>query len=287
LKGRRRMNRQRNTIASTLATLGLAILVLGGCASTKGGGGGASPAPDVSAPAAKKASARDEVGANGLPTPAALLARYVDAIGGEKALRQHQSSTRKGKMAIAAMGMEGSTTTRAAAPDKIAMNIETGMGAMNQGYNGEIGWSDNPMTGAQVLDGDQLATMKQQADYYMPLNYPKHFSTMETVEETDFGGTPAYKVRVVNSTGREASHYFAKDSGLLLGIQGIQAGPMGESEVKISFQEYKDFGGVKMPAKTMLDVAGMQIEQTVETVTFDDVEATAFEPPEAVKALKK
>ena len=73
----------------------------------------------------------------------------------------------------------------AAAPDKMVMNIETGMGAMNQGYNGEIGWSDNPMTGAQLLDGDQLAGMKLQADFYAPLNYSKHFTAMETLEETD------------------------------------------------------------------------------------------------------
>jgi hypothetical protein len=279
------MDRQRNTVATTLATLCLAILVLGGCASTKGGGA----APDVDAPAKKadRADVRDEVGANGLPTPAALLARYVDALGGEKTLRAHESSTRKGKMVIAAMGMEGSTTTHAAAPDKMVMNIETGMGAMNQGYNGELGWSDNPMTGAQVLDGDQLANMKQQADYHMPLNYSKHFATMETVEETDLDGQPAYKVRVVNSTGREAFHFFSKDSGLLLGVQGVQAGPMGESEVKIAFSDYKEFEGMKVPAKTTIDVAGMQIEQTVETVTFDDVDAAAFEPPESVKAQIK
>jgi hypothetical protein len=275
------MYRPRTTIA--LATLCLAVLVLAGCASTGAAGGAA---PD-SAPPAKKADVRNEVGANGLPTPAAILARYVDALGGEAALRKHDSFTRKGKMSIAAMGMEGMSTTRAAAPDKVSMNIETGMGAMNQGYNGEIGWSDNPMTGAQLLDGDQLANMKTQADYYMPLNYPKHFASMETVEQVDFSGQPAYKLRVVNATGRESFHYFGKDSSLLVGIQGVQAGPMGESEVKISFTDYKDFDGVKIPAKTTLDVAGMQIEQTVETVTYGDVDPTAFELPAAVQALVK
>jgi hypothetical protein len=275
------MNRQRNRFVLALVGLCVAVLVVTGCASTRGAG----PAADVTPPA--KADVRNEVGENGLPTPAAILARYVDALGGEQALRQHESSTRKGKMTIAAMGMEGSTTTHAAAPDKIAMNIETGMGAMNQGYNGEVGWSDNPMTGAQVLEGDQLANMKQQADYYMPLNYPKHFTTMETVEETEWGGEAAYKVRLVNSTGREAFHYFGKDSAMLLGIQGIQDGPMGESEVKITFSDYKEFGGLKVPGKTTLDVAGMQIEQTVETVTFGDVDPSAFEPPEAVKAQLK
>jgi hypothetical protein len=62
---------------------------------------------------------------------------------------------------------------------------------------------------------------------------------------------------------------------------------MGEAEVKTSFADYKDFGGSKIPGKVTIDMAGMQIEQTVETVTFDDVAATAFEPPAAVKALQK
>ena len=185
------------------------------------------------------------------------------------------------------MGMEGTTTMYAAAPDKMVMNIETAMGAMNQGTNGEIAWSDNPMTGAQLLAGEQLAGMKQQADFYAPLNYSKHFTTMETVEATDFNGQPAYKVKLVNAAGRESFEFFAKDTGLLLGMQGVQAGPMGENEVKLAFSDYKDFGGVKIPGKTTIDVAGMQIEQTVETVTFDDVDPAAFEPPASVKALKK
>jgi hypothetical protein len=280
------MRPYRNLIGMTLV-LCVALLVLGGCASTKGGDGGtAAPAKD-SAPPAKKADVKSEVGANGLPTPAALLARYIDAIGGESALRKHQSSTRKGKMSIAAMGMEGQTTIKAAAPDKMVMNIETGMGAMNQGYNGVIGWSDNPMTGAQLLDGDQLATMKLQADFFGPLNYSKHFTTMETVEETTFNGQAAYKVKLVTTTGRDTFQYFAKDGALLLGSEGVQSGPMGESEVKTTFSDYKDFGGSKIPGKVTIDVAGMQIEQTTETVTFDDVDAAAFEPPAAVAALKK
>jgi len=285
------MHPQRNLIGITLASLCAGALVLGGCASTQGGGDAAEPASAKAtkdtAPPAKKADVKSEVGANGLPTPAALLARYIDAIGGEAALRKHQSSTRKGKMVIAAMGMEGTTTILAAAPDKMVMNIETGMGAMNQGYNGEIGWSDNPMTGATLLAGDQLAGMKMQADFYAPLNYSKHFTSMETVEETEWNGQAAYKVKLVNTAGKESFQFFAKEGGLLLGQQGVQEGPMGEAEVKTSFSDYKDFGGAKVPGKVTIDMAGMQIEQTVETVTFDDVAATAFEPPAAVKALQK
>jgi hypothetical protein len=290
------MHRHHTSFGVIVATLCVAVLGLGGCASTKGGGGATTAKPSsapASAPAkasstpAKKADVKSEVGANGLPTPAALIARYVDALGGEAAIKKHQSSTRKGKMAIAAMGMEGQTVIKAAAPDKMVTNIETGMGAMNQGYNGTVGWSDNPMTGAQVLSGDQLETMKVQADFYAPLNYAKHYKSMETVGEEQWAGQAAYKVKMVNMAGKEQFQYFSKDTGLLLGLQGVQAGPMGESEVKITMTDYKDFGGSKLPGKMTIDVAGMQIEQTVESVTYDDVDAAAFELPASVKAIAK
>jgi hypothetical protein len=126
--------------------------------------------------------------------------------------------------------------------------------------------------------------MKVQADFYMPLNYSKHFTSMETVEESDWNGVAAYKVKLVNTAGRESHQFFAKDTGLLLGTVGVQEGPMGESEVKISFSDYKDFSGSMIPAKVTMDVGGMVIEQTTETVSFETVDPAVFELPAAVKA---
>lgn len=259
------------------AALGALALFTSGCTTT------GAAREDVT-PAEPRVEVRDEVGENGLLTPRAILTRYVDALGGEEALRAHRSSTTRGKMIIAAMGMEGDMTIHAAAPDKMVMEIETGMGSMNQGYNGEIGWSDNPMTGAQILQGGQLVQMKQQADFYLPLNYDAHFSQMETVEETTFNGQETYKVRLLGADDRESFHYFSQDSALLVGMEGRQDGPMGESDVTIMLGDYMDFGGVKTPTTTMLQVSGMEIEQKVETVTFDDVAAGAFEPPDSVQA---
>lgn len=254
----------------------LVLLVLGGCAST---GGGADMTADAPAPA-PKVDVKNEVGENGLLTPAAIVARTVEAMGGEAALRAHSSSTSKGKMIIAAMGMEGELTQHAAAPDKMVMVIDTPIGSVNTGYNGEVGWSDNPMTGSSVLEGSPLTQMKQQASFYGPLDYDEHYPSQETTEEVDFNGEMAYRVRMVDVDDNESFLYFSKESALLIGIQATRE--EGESTVRLS--KYMDFGGTKRATVTTLEVQGMEIQNVIETVTFDDVEDGAFEPPDSIKS---
>ena len=259
-------------------------LVAGGCAS----GGGGAAAPDAPAAAEPKLDIKNETGDNGLLTPRAIIARYVEALGGEDAIRKHESRTVKGKMELAAMGMSGDVTIYAAAPDKMVMEVEmAGFGTMNNGYNGEVGWSDNPMAGAQLLEGKALKPQKQQADFYAPLHYEDTYPTMETVELTEFEGQSAFKVKLVDADGDESTEYFAEDSGLLIGVTAMQANQMGESEVTTVFSDYKDFSGTMQPATTVIKMTamGMEIKNTVTEVTVNDVAPEKLEPPDSIKAL--
>ncbi len=261
-------------------------LVASGCA-TSGGGGGSAAAPDAPA-AAPKMDVKNETGDNGLLTPRAIIARYVEALGGEEAIRKHESRTTKGKMELAAMGMSGDVTIYAAAPDKMVMEVEmAGFGTMNNGYNGEVGWSDNPMAGAQLLEGKALKPQKQQADFYAPLHYEDTYSSMETLELTEFEGQSAYKVKLVDADGDESTEYFAEDGGLLLGVTAMQSNQMGESEVTTVFSDYKDFSGLMQPATTVIKMTamGMEIKNTVTEVTVNDVTPEKLEPPDSIKAL--
>jgi len=272
-------------LRSAFVMLSLILVVgLAGCRSAGPAGGGAA-APEV-----PKVDVKNEVGDNGLPTPRAILARFVDAIGGEKALKAHNSSTTKGKMELAAMGMSGDLVRYAEAPDKMVMEIEMGgFGTMNQGYNGEVGWSDNPMQGASLLEGKQLAQMRAQASYYGPLSYAELYPQMETLEQTDYNGESAYKVRLVNGDGDETFQYFSAASSLLVGMEMKQENPQmgGTMDVSIKLSDYKDFGGGLVPTTTVMQMMGMEIRQTVDEVTYDDVEDASLEPPDSVKALMK
>jgi hypothetical protein len=269
-----------------LVVLFVLCFVATGCASSGAGAGGeGGPAPDATA-AAEPMVDRDAVGENGLLTPSAILARYVDAVGGEDALRSHTSVTVKGVFGISAMGMEGDSVVYLQAPDHMVQLIELpGMGTMNVGYNGEIGWSDNPMTGPSLMEGDLLVVTREQANFYAPLEYDSMYPTQETVELTEFNDQSAYKVRVVNASDNEMFHFFSEDSGLLIGIEGEQPGPMGNSEVSIRIGEYADFDGVLQPKSTIIETQGMEISQTVKEVIWDSVPEDAFAVPASIQAL--
>jgi len=223
-----------------------------------------------------------------LPSPEEIRARYIEALGGEEALRAHTSRTIKGAFEMPAMGMSGQTTIYAMAPDKTITRTEMpGLGETVQAYNGEIGWVENPMQGAQVLEGEALTQAKRQARFHADLEYADLFKEQTTAGETEWNGQAAYQLDVVDLDGNEASQYFAKETGLLIGAEMTQASEMGPMEVNVTMSDYKEFGAVMLPTSTTMNMVsmGMEITQTVESVTFDDVDPSVFEPSDAIKAL--
>ncbi|MXW02910.1 MAG: hypothetical protein F4X59_13215 [Holophagales bacterium] len=223
-----------------------------------------------------------------LPSPEEIVARYIEALGGEEAIRAHSSRTVNGGVEIPAMGMSGQTTAYFIAPDKMIVKGEMpGMGENVQAYNGEIGWVENPMAGAQVLEGDMLDQMKRQARFYADLERADLFPQQTTAGEAEWDGQAAYQLDVVDVDGNEMSQYFAKETGLLIGAEGTQTTEMGAMEVAITIGDYEEFGGVLIATSTSTNLVSMAMEiiATIESVTFDDVDPSVFEPSEAIKAL--
>ena len=223
-----------------------------------------------------------------LPSPEEIVARYIEALGGEEAIRAHTSRTVKGAVEIPTMGASGPSTVYAIAPDKMILKSEMpGFGENVQGYNGEIAWVDSAMQGAQILEGEMLDQMKRQARFYADLERADLFTQETTAGETDWNGQAAYQLDVVDVDGNETSQYFARETGLLIGAEGTQTTQMGPMEVVIAIGDYKEFGGMLIATSTSTNIvaAGMEFITTIESVTFDDVDPSVFEPSDAIKAL--
>ena len=215
-----------------------------------------------------------------------IIARYVEALGGEEVLRSHTSATIKGTFEMPAMGMSGEMTVYQMAPNESLTRIVLpGIGEIVEGYNGEIGWAEDPMQGARLKDGQMLKEAARDARFYAPLEYDETYPEQTTVGEADWNGQTAYQVDLVDDDGNESSHYFAKDTGLLLGIERTATNEMGTADITISMSDYKDFGGLMAPASTVIGVMGMEMVQTVDSVTFDDVDESVFVPSDTIKAL--
>jgi hypothetical protein len=223
-----------------------------------------------------------------LPGADEIIARHVEALGGEAAIRAHASVTTNGSFEMPAMGMSAAMTIFQIAPDQGIVRISMpGMGESVQAYNGEIAWVEDPMQGNRLLEGGELNAMKRQFDLHADLRYDEHYPQRATAGEAEWNGQAAYQVDLVDADGTESSRYFSVETGLLLGEEASITNEMGTMETTTTWSDYKEFGGVMFAtsATTNLVSMGMEFIQTVESMTFDDVDPSVLEPSDAIKGL--
>ena len=223
-----------------------------------------------------------------LPAAADLMAAYNKAIGGEAAFAKYQGIHVTGSFAIPSMGMSAGMEVYSARPNKmLTVSSIPGMGEMRQGFDGETAWGIDPMRGARILQGPELAMIQDQAGFDADLRVMSKFKSAETVEKTTLGGQECYKVKLVWLSGRESFDCYSAANGLLVARIENQESDMGRIEATTLLQDYTDFGGIMIPKKSVVTAMGMEQVLTIEKVEFDTVDAAKFELPAEIKALKK
>ena len=95
------------------------------------------------------------------------------------------------------------------------------------------------------------------------------------------------EVKLNWKSGRESYDCYSKASGLIIASKTVQKTAMGEIPVVSYLSDYKKFGDVTVPTKTVQELAGQQQIITIQTVEFGDGKGITIAPPDAVKALIK
>ena len=223
-----------------------------------------------------------------LPAARQIVDAYVNAIGGLEAISRAQHRHLVGEMSMPAAGMTMTMEIWQARPNKMLMVMEIpGMGEMKSGYDGQVAWSVNPMQGPRIVEGAELQQTLRQADFDANLRFEHLFPTLETVERTEMAGRPCYRVRMVAENGDEAFGCFDTETKLLLGMTSRMESEQGTIETTIEFQDYRDFGGVKMPARTVMSVMGQQMVMSVRELDTNPIPDATFALPAEVRALQQ
>lgn len=223
-----------------------------------------------------------------LPEAAEILARHLEAIGGREALMGHSSRHVTGTITMPSAGLSGSFEMFEAKPNKAVMRITIpGVGEMHEGFDGKIGWSINPMSGPSLLEGKQLEEKKFDTDFFGDLHPAKRYASMETTARVDFDGRPCYKVVLARRDGGQDVQFYDASTGLRAGATVTRESQMGTVNATVTEADYKKFGRILFPTKIVNSVMGLQQVMTIESVTFDKVEPSVFEPPAPIKALVK
>lgn len=223
-----------------------------------------------------------------LPAPKEIITRYVAAIGGRDSILKHSSHHSIGAFEMAAQGLKGNLEVFASKPNKILVKIDLpDLGKMQQGYNGVVGWSIDPLIGPMLLKGKQLLQTRDQAEFYYVLHDEKDFQKMETVEIAEFQGKRCYKLKVIRKSGDESTEFFDVESGLLIGTISTQETPLGSMAVTSTLSNYKTFGGILTPTRLTQKVAGIEQIMTIQKVEYDNVPETTFAMPKEIQTLSE
>jgi hypothetical protein len=223
-----------------------------------------------------------------LPTGRQVIASHIEAIGGAAAWKAIKSMRATGTFSLPAQAMSGTLDLMTARPALMRLRITLeGVGKIDSGYNGKVGWTIDPISGPAVLAGRELSEMADDS-FFDALLYGEEFVKEFTpVAREDFGRTPAIKVKVTMQSGTEQFDYFDAATGLLLGFEGTRATPMGNVPTTEILSNYKPFGKVKLPTTVKQRALGFETEITIAAVEFDTVPADAFDLPPVIKALIK
>lgn len=265
---------KRLPIRQTLAACAVMMLAAAGSSLR------AADPPKMDVPAAKAAEA--------LPKAETILDKSIEASGGKAAFGKLHNQVVTGTMEMPAMGIKGTIAITKAEPDKSVAEIEiTGFGTVKQGFDGKVAWEINPMQGARIKDGDELAGAKREA-FFHEENWRDVYKKAETVGTETIEGKDCYKVVLTPNEGSPATHYYDKKTGLLVKVSMTVTNPMGEIQADTLLSDYRKEGDLLVPHKILQSAAQQEFTLTFDTYKSNvEIPKGKFDLPDEIKALLK
>lgn len=228
-----------------------------------------------------------------LPTVDQILAKYVQALGGEQAIRKVTSRVITATQTIPTGGggavlLPAQSEQYRKAPNLTLNVFHVPAYTIANGFDGKTQWSQD-LNGV-VLDAYQVDTAraKRAGDLYEPLDLKQEYTRMlvRGIEKVD--NRDAYVVVAAPPGDRAERLYFDTQTGLLLRKYSALPTALGESPFQVDYDDYRDTGsGVKIPFTVRTSPASprselqtfstMQVQKVQDNVPIDD--AKFAKPP--------
>jgi hypothetical protein len=216
------------------------------------------------------------------PATARILDRYVETTGGREALLRHKSMTIRSRDEVPARKLKTESVSYLKG-GKTLQKTTVGGKVYLGGYDGKVAWEVDPTGKVTLHHGDEIKSIARDADIYYHLHVMDYFDSLDVKDVKDFNGRPCYHLKGINRWGRVNEHFYDKESGLLLGYSFNTAWRGGKGDATVTFEDYKDYGGVRMAAKTTSRDGDDLAISFITSITWDDVDDAILALPEAVK----
>jgi zinc protease len=223
-----------------------------------------------------------------VPTAREIVDRFVKASGGEAALQAIKSMRVKGTFSIVGQSLGGDLEMMSARPNKLLMRVSIpAIGTVEEGFDGKVGWSINPLEGPSLVTDRQLSERADEAWFDAELHKDDYVKEMSVVGRESLDKRDVYRVKVITLRGNEQFELYDVDNGLQVAVEASRDTPLGIVPSVVLMKEYQKFGAVLMPTRVVQRVLGQEHVFAFSSYEFDSVPANTFDLPATIKALIK
>lgn len=207
-----------------------------------------------------------------------LMAKAIEAEGGEAALRRHTSMVRHLRLDLEHQGMTAEAVVKTRAPGQIANRatyfaLGKKLGWAFEYCDGQKAGSVSSFSPPDVSAGKALADARRNADFYASLNWRRQFRKVEIRELGQVGVEPAYVVVKTPREGNAVTDYLSASTFRLLRRDTLVTPsnmaislPMSET-----YSDFREVDGLVMPFKSVLTTPTMGTIRIVTTKVELDV----------------
>jgi zinc protease len=195
-----------------------------------------------------------------------VINKYIDAVGGKEKMLQIKDETIK--LTGTMQGMNIVVTISRKAPNKFYQLVDFGMGQQKTVFDGVKG-KTSAMGQEQELSGDQLESIKVEAEMNAILDYAKYGIKPELTGMEKINDKDAYKVTLTMPSGKKSTQYFDVANGLLVRQITTAETPQGNFTSSIDMEDYRDVQGMKVPYKMIQSTPMGSIELNMSSVEIN------------------
>ena len=167
------------------------------------------------------------------PTPKEVLEKYLEAVGGEKALLKLTSRVSVGTVEISAMGVSGTAEMFEQAPNESALVLSVdGLGQMRQTSDGKSQWMQDPLVGLVRFNTGFSADTD---NFHRELALRKLEASLRFDGHAKVGERDTLVLSRRYESGATEKLFFDLETGLLL------------RQDHTYYEDYREVDGVKLP----------------------------------------
>jgi CubicO group peptidase (beta-lactamase class C family) len=178
-----------------------------------------------------------------------IIAKAIEAVGGEAALRKHKSWRARVDLDFEHQGVQGEGVIYAKAPNAAAQEVNVTalgkkLGAFHDFFDGTQGGEEATFATFEPKTGKELEDTRIASYFYAPLDWKRLFKTAEVKRLLKVEGEDAYVVVFTPERGNAVTNYYSTKTFLLLRQDTTEtSGPI-SIPVTEKFSDYRPVDGV-------------------------------------------